>query len=76
MEYQVELANVLERAIERLYENLFSREFKVSLERHCMLPLTIKVGSYLYKVQHAQLTLRLVHYEDEVERGVASVHDA
>jgi hypothetical protein len=73
MKYQVELANVLECAIERLYENLSSRSKSASA---WMLPLTIKLGSYLYKVQHAQLTLRLVHYEDEVERGVASVHNA
>ena len=68
---QIELAYVLECAIERLDEDLggTGRIPNATVRR---APCT----THLYQIQYAELTLRTIHHEHEVQRSIASVHHA
>jgi hypothetical protein len=69
MEYEIELADILKRSIQRFYENLVGMMNTID---HRMIKRYL---SHLDQVENAKLALALVNNEDKVQGSVASVDD-
>lgn len=71
VENKVELANVFESLIQRLYEHLRMRISESSEEQSPTLAISV----YLDEIKDAKLTLRRVDSKDEVQRRVVTIDE-